>query len=89
MDNKIDNHILKMLDRNSLSITGIKKIIDFDDREFNIDSIMGVIKVNGSDLEIVKLDTIDGNIIIKGEIDSIVYDSIHKKSESIVTKLFK
>ena len=42
-------------------------------------------------LELVKLDTHDGNVKIKGKVNSIIYLESHKKEkeESILTKLFK
>ena len=41
-------------------------------------------------LEVVKLDTHDGVVSIKGKISSIVYEDDKKKTEeSFITKLFK
>ena len=48
--------------------------------------------IKGNDLEIVKLDTYQGDVAIKGKIDSINYsESMNKKNkeESIFNKLFK
>ena len=51
---------------------------------------MGIILLKGQDLEIVKLDTHDGKVSIKGIINSIMYDDGKKKdSESLIGKLFK
>ena len=43
MNDKIvnNNHEVKMIDRCILNITGIKKIINFDNKEFIIESVMG------------------------------------------------
>ena len=49
---------------------------------------MGDIIIKGESLEMIKLDTIDGNVSIKGSIDSIIYSNV-KTSESLITKLFK
>ena len=42
MNDKIvnNNHEVKMIDRCILNITGIKKIINFDNKEFIIESVM-------------------------------------------------
>lgn len=82
------NHVVKMIDRKSIVISGIKKIINFDDKQFTMESNMGDIIVKGNSLEMIKLDTIDGNVSIKGSIDSIQYMNI-KNNESLITKLFK
>ena len=55
-----------------------------------MESIMGIILLIGENLEIVKLDTHDGVVTIKGMINSFVYDVDKKKdSESFIGKLFK
>lgn len=79
-----------MLNREILSLTGIKKIDNFDDTEFYLDSVMGNIYVKGSNLEITLLDIDKGDVRIKGKINSIIYtDSKKNNKESILTKLFK
>ena len=88
METQSMNHIVKMVDRKSIVISGIKRIINFDDKQFSLESNMGDIIIKGESLEMIKLDTIDGNVSIKGSIDSIIYSNV-KTSESLITKLFK
>lgn len=88
METQSMNHVVKMVDRKSIVISGIKRIINFDDKQFSLESNMGEIIIKGNSLEMIKLDTIDGNVSIKGSIDSIIYSNI-KASESLITKLFK
>ena len=83
------NHIIKLVERKNIVISGIKRIINFDDKEFSLESNMGDIVLKGSGLEMIKLDTIDGNVSIKGTIDSISYTVSNKDKESLITKLFK
>lgn len=82
---------VKILDRREILLNGIKKIKSFDEEEFLMESILGVILLKGESLEIIKLDTHDGNVRIKGKINSVAYlDEKHKsKDEGILTKLFK
>jgi len=82
-------HIVKINDRKNIAISGIKKIISFDEREFLLESTMGNIIIKGSELEMIKLDTVDGNVSIKGKVDSFNYTDIITKENSILTKLFK
>lgn len=83
-------HEVKVIDRNLIYLSGINKIISFDSEEFLMESIMGIILLKGENLEIVKLDTHDGMVSIKGNINSMIYDDGKKKDgESILGKLFK
>ena len=85
------SHELKIIDRREIALTGIKKITSFDAEEFLLESNMGPILIKGSNLEIMRLDTHDGNVKIKGKINGFNYlDNKEKvKEESIIAKLFK
>ena len=85
------NHEVKIIDRREIYITGVKKISSFDNEEFLLETTMGVLLLKGSGLEILKLDTHDGNVKIKGKINGYNYlDNKEKgKEESIISKLFK
>ncbi|MDD2409289.1 MAG: sporulation protein YabP [Bacilli bacterium] len=93
MDKMIDvpafTHVVKINDRKNIIISGIKKIISFDDKEFLLESSLGNIVIKGSTLEMIKLDTIEGNVSIKGKIDNFMYTDIINKENSIISKLFK
>lgn len=83
-------HEVKVIDRNLIYLSGISKIISFDSEEFLMESVMGIILLKGQDLEIVKLDTHDGKVSIKGIINSMIYDDGKKKeTESFIGKIFK
>ena len=85
------NHELKIVDRSQIYLTGIKKIDSFDDEEFLLESTMGNILLKGENLEIIRLDTHDGNVRIKGMINSLAYieDKQKNKEEGLIAKLFK
>ena len=72
--NVYDNtkHEVKLIDRNLIYLSGISKIISFDSEEFLMESVMGIILLKGQDLEIVKLDTHDGRVSIKGIIKGLL-----------------
>ncbi len=92
MDNMIDStkQEIKLIDRALIYLSGIDRIIKFDSDEFFMESVMGLLTVKGEGLEVVKLDTHDGIVSIKGKVNSIVYDDEKKKeTESFLTKLFK
>lgn len=86
------NHNININSRKNISISGIKKVDNFDENEFLLETTMGYLKVIGKGLEIIKLDTYQGDISIKGEIDGLNYlesNKKNKKEESIISKLFK
>ena len=92
MENILDStkQEIKLIDRGLIYLTGIDKIVRFDAEEFYMESVMGAITVKGESLEVVKLDTHDGVVSIKGKVNSITYDNDSKKdAESFLTKLFK
>lgn len=86
------NHGISISERKNIVVTGVKKIDSFDNYEFLMDTTLGYLTIKGNDLEIIKLDTYQGTISIKGKIDSLIYsDNKEKKDkeESFLSKLFK
>ena len=87
------NHGLTIAERKNIVISGVKKIESFDNEEFLMETTLGFLVIKGSELEIIKLDTYQGNVSIKGKIDSLMYldGGINKKDKenSILSKLFK
>lgn len=86
------NHGISITERKTINITGVKKIDNFDNEEFLLETTMGYLAIKGEGLEIIKLDTYQGNVSIKGKLNSMVYMDNHKKpekDEGIFSKLFK
>lgn len=86
------NHVLHIDERKNLNLTGIKKIESFDSGSFLLDTVMGYLVIKGEELEIVKLDTFQGNVQIKGKISGLNYVEDHKKKDredGIFNRLFK
>lgn len=86
------NHSISLLERKTLVITGVKKIENFDNLHFLLETTMGYLLIKGEDLELIKLDTMAGNVTIKGNINSLEYiieNNKKNKEESIISRLFK
>ena len=86
------SHLVELNNRKNLSITGVKEVENFDDKEFFLKTSQGHMLIKGTDLQLIKLDTIKGDLIIRGKINSINYlEEGNKKisKESIISKLFK
>lgn len=91
-DTLVSNHNITIGQRKSINISGVKKIENFDETEFLLETNMGFLIIKGTNLEIIKLDTYQGDVSIKGKIDSLNYLETAKKqekTESIFSKLFK
>ena len=93
MDSGINsyNHTVTMIERKSFVTSGVKKIENFDETQFLLDTVMGFLLVKGEGLELIKLDTIQGTVTIKGMINSLTYlDENGKKDKesSIFNRLF-
>ena len=86
-------HSISIAERKSIILTGVKKIESFDNEEFLMETTLGYLVIKGSELEIIKLDTYQENVSIKGKIDNLMYlDNINgkkNKDDSILNKLFK
>ena len=84
-------HGITLNERKNIVITGVKKIDSFDEDEFYLETTMGDFIIKGEELEIIKLDTYQGNVSIKGKVNSLNYTENGKKDKesSIFTKLFK
>lgn len=86
------NHGISVIERKNIIVTGVKKIESFDNEEFLMDTIMGFLIVKGEGLELIKLDTLQGNVSIKGLIKSLMYVDDNKskdKDSSMWGRLFK
>ncbi len=86
------NHVFNLVERKNISLSGVKKIDSFDSEEFLIETIMGYVVLKGEGLELIKLDTRDGVVTIKGLVNSFTYvDEVNKKNKenSVISRLFK
>ena len=86
------NHSINILERKNILVTCVKKIESFDDQEFLMETVMGFLALKGEGLELLKLDTLQGNVSIKGLLKSFSYIDEGMKKEkdaSIISRLFK
>ncbi len=85
------NHSISITERQNVQISGVTKIDSFDNEEFLLETSAGPLGIKGKDLEIIKLDTYEGTIMIKGVVDAFSYFDTgkSKKENSIISKLFK
>lgn len=67
------SHAININERKLINITGVLKLESFDEEEFLMETNMGHLVIKGKDLELIRLDTKDGVLTIKGLIISMSY----------------
>ena len=87
--NVIQNLILE--NREKLSISGVLDVLSFDDQVVTIETELGLLNIKGENLKINKLSIDTSEVIIEGEIDSLVYSQkdYEKNSGGFFGKIFK
>jgi sporulation protein YabP len=71
--NIAEEHSLSMLNREAMSLSGVKEVSEFSDSRVVLKTIMGDLTVKGKKLTINQLNTDTGTLDVRGEIDTIHY----------------
>lgn len=85
----IQNLILE--NRQKLSISGGLDVLSFDDQVVIVETELGLLNIKGENLRINKLSIDTSEVIIEGDIYSLLYSdkSSDKKGSSLIGKIFK
>ena len=81
------HHTLSLSDRNLLTLSGIKEVIGFDEQTISVLTQIGQLVIEGQDLHIDKLNVQSGDLIVTGEIASLIYRETEPK-KSFLRRLF-
>ena len=85
-------HRLMMQNRSSLSITGIRDVVSFDENQVVLDTDMGLLTMKGKDLHVSRLTLEKGEVDVDGTVDSLVYssnESYRRSCDSFFYRLFR
>ena len=83
------NHVVSINERKSIYLTGVIKMNNFDSEEFLIETNMGHLVIKGEGLELIKFDTKENVISIKGLIINLCYvDDLKKQKKQWNIKIF-
>ena len=87
--NVIQNLLLE--NRNRLNISGVLDVLSFDDQMVILETELGMLTVKGDNIRINKLSIDTSEVIVEGEINSMIYNAkdINKKNEGFLGKIFK
>ena len=86
----IQNLVLE--NREKLSISGVLDVLSFDDQLVIVETELGLLNIKGENLRINKLSIDTSEVVIEGEIYSMVYsekDTSKKGTTSLLGKIFK
>lgn len=86
MNESIHNLILE--NRNNLSMSGVEKVINFDDNIIVLNTHLGEMTIKGEKLHISKMDVDTGDLSISGNIYGLIYNESTNKG-SVIKRLFK
>ena len=85
-------HRLSLDGRKNCLLTGVKDVINFDDREVQLETGQGNLTIKGSGLHVTGLSLERGEVTIDGMIDSMVYSdsqNLKTRGESVFGRLFR
>lgn len=67
------NHVVHLVNREALSLTGVIHVDNFDDQEVAVDTELGSLTVRGENLHIKHLNLEDGKMEVEGMVDGMIY----------------
>lgn len=68
------SHKLCLENRKKLTMTGVSEVISFDDASVVLHTGMGTLVVQGSELQLKTLTLEGGNVVVEGQVSSLVYE---------------
>ena len=86
----IQNLVLE--NREKLSISGVLDVLSFDDQVIIVETELGLLNVKGENLRINKLSIDTSEVVVEGDVYSMVYsekDANKKTGTSLLGKIFK
>lgn len=87
--NIVQNLILE--NRGKLTVSGVNDVLSFDDQVVMVDTELGLLTVKGENIRINKLSLDTSEVIVEGEISSLIYsqNKQDKSSGTLLSKIFK
>ena len=69
-------HKLTLSERSHLTLTGVTEVISFDDTAVVLKTGLGTLDVHGSQLQLKTLSPEGGQVVISGNISSLIYEEL-------------
>lgn len=86
-----EKHSVTIQERNRVLVTGVVDVYSFDETQVDLETVQGMLLIQGEDLHITRLSLDKGNLDLEGLVHNIVYHEEHmgKQASSLFSKLFK
>lgn len=85
-------HSCLMQNRSSVTLTGVREVVSFDESQVVMDTDMGLLTVKGKELHVSRLTVEKGEVDVEGTLDSLTYSSneaYRKAGQSFLARMFK
>lgn len=70
---QVQKSCMQLEDRKKLSLTGVVEVMSFNDEKIILNTVLGKLKIDGRNLKMNKLDVKNGDVIIDGHVESMIY----------------
>ena len=67
------NHEIVLSSRKKLTMNGVRDVLSFDEYTVRLDTVCGELEICGDNLKVSTLDTNKGDIVLDGNIESVIY----------------
>lgn len=84
---KSKGHNISITDRAQICLDGIAEVISYDENNIIMETNMGQLALDGSGLNIVKLNLGEGRVSVTGKLDALYYTEQSEK-KSLLARLF-
>lgn len=71
-------HRIGLNEREAMEATGVVNVESFDDQKIILETVQGMLTLQGENLHIKSLNLEEGNIKVEGRVDSIAYSEVSK-----------
>ena len=79
MENISMPHKLTLNERKSLTATGVKEVIRFDDTVVFLSTVLGTLEVQGQGLVLKTLSIDGGQVAVEGTVEALYYEELRQK----------
>lgn len=87
------DHTIHLINRNSIDLSGVNNVVNFDDEEIILDTNMGFLEIGGQELHITMLNLENGRVAVQGNINQLAYKAqgadLKARGKTMLNRLFK
>ena len=88
MTSESQSHRLTLNERSHLTMSGVTEVVSFDDTAIVLQTCMGALVIQGTQLQLKTLSLDGGQIDVTGTVSSLTYEESHS-DRSWLSRLFR